>query len=97
MTYIVVILQIVTYVLFMLALTLSNHNERKEHDLNKILDKVIRKFRQENADLRYKNKELETTQRRIKRMVSSYEVDKTNIYTLVRDIKKELDESDKRI
>lgn len=97
MTYIVVMLQVVTYVLFILALALTHNNERKQYDLNKIYEKVIKKFKQENADLRGENEELKTTQRHIKRIITFYEVDNTNVSTLVRDIKRELDESTKHI
>lgn len=88
--YIVVTLQIVTYVLFILALTLTHSSERKQNDLNKILDKVIRKFKQENNSLRYENEELRIAERHIKKLISSYETNNTNPYTLIRDIKKEL-------
>lgn len=95
MTYIVVMMQIVTYVLFILALVLTHNSERRQCDLNKKCEKIIKKLMQENADLRSENEELDTTQRRTKRMISNYETNKTNPYTLIRDIKRELDNSSK--
>lgn len=88
--YIVVILQIITYVLFILALTLTHNSERKQYDLNKVCKKVIAKFKQENDSLRYENEELKMSERHIKKIISSYETNNTNPYTLARDIKKEL-------
>ena len=55
--YIVVILQIITYVLFILALTLTHNSERKQYDLNKVCKKVIAKFKQENDSLRHENED----------------------------------------
>lgn len=85
--YIVVILQIITYVLFILALILTHDSERKQYDLNK---KVVAKFKQENDSLRHENEELKITEIHIKKIISSYETNNTNPYTLARDIKKEL-------
>ena len=93
MEYIVVVLNLVTYVLFILALVLTRNSERKQCDLNKIQEKTIEKFKQENDALRFENEELRITETHIRRLV--YEANKTNPFTLARDIKKELDNSPK--
>ena len=56
-------------------------------------DKFIDKQAQENSVLRFENEEHRDTERHIKNLISNYEVNKTNPFTLIRDIKKELDKT----
>ena len=51
----------------------------------------------ENKDLRFENDEVIGILHSIKKLISNYEINKTNPFTLIRDIKNELDASGKCI
>lgn len=82
---------IIAFILELVALILTRKYNKKKDELIKNHKKEIKKYKRENADLRFENEEYRDTKRHIKDLISNYETNNTNIYTLIRDIKNELD------